>query len=153
MLNIVIQKEIEKHLAPYPGASDFLIAFGCLCHAVDDLIDRDNPAIKDYQMLVMDCFGLATDVYSCWFYHQNVLWLYPIAKNTHRLYSDALAWEKSDVEWRRTCADVWRCSGNEMVVAVLEHLCHVPTPDLRRISLALREDSWEVNHTAEGRPV
>jgi hypothetical protein len=153
MLNICIQKEIEKHLAKYPGASEFIIAFGALCHAVDDLIDRDNPEIKDYKMLVMDCIGMATDLYSCWFYQENVLWLYPIAKNTHRVYSDALAWEKSDVEWKRQCADVWRCQGNEMVLAVLHHLCHLPPSDLRRISLAMREDSWEQNHTSDGKQI
>lgn len=150
MLNIVVQKQIEKHLSKHPGAVEFIAAFGALCHAVDDLVDRDNPAVKDYKMHVMDCFGLATDVYSCHFYQQHHLWLYPIAKNTHRLYSDSILWEKSPVEWQKQYADVLRCCGNEMVCAVLEHLCHVPPSELRLISLAMREDSWEQNHTADG---
>lgn len=151
MLDIVLRKQIAKHLEQHPGATEFICAFGNLCHAVDDLIDQDNPAIKDHRMLVMDCFGLSLEVYSCWFYQKHIAWLFPIAKNTHRLYSDSISWEKSPVEWQRQYADVIRCCGNEMVVAILDHLCHVPPAELRKISLAMREDSWEQNHTAEGK--
>ena len=153
MLEIVLQKEIDKHLEKHPGAKEFIVTFADLCHAVDDLIDRDNPEVKDYKLHVLDCFGLASDVYSCWFYHQNHLWLYPIVKNTHRVYSDSIVWEHSEVQWKREYADKLRCCGNELLLAVLEHLCHVPAADIRRISIGIREHAWERGHDAEGRPV
>ena len=152
-MDIVLKKEIEKLLEPHPGASDFIAGYGMLVHAVDDLIDRDNPAVKDYKLHVLDCFGLAADVYSSWFYHKNVQWLYPVIKNIHRVYSDSIVWEKSDVAWKRDYADKLRCAGNEVLLAVLEHLCRVPYADVRRISIALREDSWHRHHTVEGGPV
>jgi hypothetical protein len=151
LMDICLQKEIEKHLKPIPGALEFVDAYGTLVHAVDDLIDRDNPEIKDYKLHVLDCFGLAADVYSNPFYHSN-LWLYPIVKNIHRVYSDSIVWETA-AAWKGQVADTLRSSGHEIIMAILEHLCRLPFPDLRRISLGLRENSWHEHHDAEGRPI
>jgi hypothetical protein len=151
-MDICLQKEIEKHLKQIPDALEFVHAYGVLVHAVDDLIDQDNPAHPDFKILALDCFGLAADVYSNPFYHRN-LWLYPIVKNIHRVYSDSLAWEKSDTAWKATVGDTLRSSGHEIVLAILEHLCRLPFADLRRISLSLREYSWFQHHTADGKPI
>jgi hypothetical protein len=153
VLDICTQKEIAKHVAAHPGAAEFITAYGHLCHAVDDLIDRDNPSIKDYKLLMLDAYALAADVYSCWFYHQNLQWLYPVIKNIHRVYSDSILWEKSDVPWKREYADKLRCCGNEVIMAILEHLCHVPYPELRKISIAMRENAWLQHHDVDGRMV
>lgn len=153
MLDICTTKEIEKHLAPFPGAKEFLFAFSSLCHAVDDLIDQDNPEVKDPKMHVLDTFGLAVDIYSCPFYQHNISWLYPVVKNIHRVYSDSVVWEKSEVEYRRQVADALRCCGNEILLAILEHLCRLPGADLRRLSLAAREDLWEKSHGEKGEAV
>ena len=153
MLDICLQKEIQKHMAPHPGAAEFTVAFGNLCHAVDDLIDQDNPAVKDYKIHLLDTIALAEDIFSSPFYHSNLWWLYPIVKNIHRVYCDAVLWEKSTVEWQARYGDVLRCFGNEIIVAILEHVCHLPYQDLRRISLGLRENSWHEHHDKDGRPV
>lgn len=153
MLSIDITHEIEKHLAPHIGAVEFLKAFSNLCHMVDDLIDRDNPAIRDYRLLALDTYCLAAEVYSCDFYAKHRLWLFPVVMNVHRVYSDSVVWEKSEIEWRRQYADALRCCGSEVLMAILHHLCHISYSDLRRISQACREDIWEKSHDSEGRPV
>ena len=153
MLNIVLQHTLDKHLAKHPDAKAFLAAYGQLCHAVDDLVDRDNPEIKDYKWLTVDAFNLAIDVYSSPFYHANISMLYPLVKQIHRVWSDSLVWEKSSVTWQREYADKLRCCGNEIAVAILEHLCHLPYEELRRVSILIREDSWSRHHTAAGQPV
>ena len=153
LVNNTLYLEVGKHLEKYPDAAMFLMRYGDLCHAVDDLIDWDNPTFKDRRVLVLDCFNLELDVFSCPFYHTNVFWLYPIAKNIHRVYSASVVWEKSDVEWKRQYADVIRCFGNEMIMAMLEHICHLSYEELRRIDTLMREDSWERHHTPEGKPI
>jgi hypothetical protein len=151
-MDIVLKTELQAHLKQIPGALEFVGGYGTLVHAVDDLIDRDNPTVKNYKLLILDCFGLAADVYSNPFYHQN-LWLYPIVKNIHRVYSDSVLWEHSEIPFQATVADTLRSSGHEIVMAILEHLCRLPFEDLRRISLALREDSWFKHHDKDGRPI
>lgn len=153
MINIVLTHMLEKHLAPFPEARAWLDAYGRLCHAVDDLIDRDNRAVADYTLHTLDSFNLAMDVYSHPFYSKNSAWLYPLLKHNHRVYSDSILWENSPVEWQRHYADVLRCGGNEVILAVLEHICRVPWAELRRISLLQREDCWQRSHTQEGAPI
>lgn len=153
MMNDDLRKQLDGHLAKFPDAGQFLLGFGFLCHAIDDLIDRDNARIENYPMLVLDCYNLALDVYSSRFYHDNHAWLYPVAKNIHRVYSASIAWEKHSEEWKARYADVLRCCGNEMIVAVLEHTCHLPYCELRKIDAALREDSWHIHHDNTGKPI
>lgn len=153
MLSEPLKTELEMLLAPHKEAAAFLNAYGLLCHAIDDLIDRDNKQIADYSHHALYCYNLALDVYSCPFYHVNLHWLYPLAKNIHRVYSDSVAWEKSDVVWKAEYADKLRCCGNEMILAILDHVCRLPFADIRRISLLIREDSWHRHHTIEGKPI
>jgi hypothetical protein len=148
-----IAKEVKEHLSKHEGAVEFIAGYGMLVHAVDDLIDRDNPEIKDYKIHVLDCYNLSMDVFSSAFYQRNWMWLYPIVKNIHRVYSDSVTWEHSDVNWKRQYADSIRCCGHEVLMAVLEHLCRLDYAELRRISLALREWSWHQHHDAEGKPI
>lgn len=148
-----IQTEIEKHLEKFPVAKNFLVAYAMLCHAVDDLIDQDNPAHENYTNLALDCMNLALDVYSNRFYHENIVWLYPLLKNKHRVYSASLAWEDSDVAWKAQYADVLRCGGDEMTLAILDHVCHLPYAELRRIDAIFREYTWHRHHTPEGKPI
>lgn len=148
-----IKKQIEIHLEKHPAAARFLHSYGTLCHAVDDLIDRDNPAITDYKALALDCFNLSIDIFSSGFYHANLSWLYPLAKQIHRVFSASVAWEHSKEEWKARHADVLRCCGNEMITGVLEHVCHLPYAELRRIDMLIREDSWARHHDTEGQPI
>ena len=47
------------------------MSFGALCHAIDDLIDQDNPEVKDEKGFILDVAQLAMDVYSSGFYHNT----------------------------------------------------------------------------------
>lgn len=152
-MNEALQKEIASHLAKHPEAAAFLNGYGLLCHAVDDLIDRDNPKIARYETHVLDCYNLALDVYSSPFYQKNVSWIYPLAKNIHRVWSASVVWERFIIPWQAQYADFLRCCGNEMILAVLEHLCHLPYNELRRLDGLIREDSWARHHDKEGKPI
>ena len=141
-MNAILKAEIAKHLAPFPDAANFLVAYGILCHSVDDLVDLDNPRFPDRKLLILDCYNLACDVYSSRFYHDNLAWIYPLVKAVHRIYSASVVWENSEVKWKAEYANTIRCFGAEMIVAVLEHIAHLPYAELRRLDAALREDSW-----------
>lgn len=152
-MNTELHNELAEILTPHQEAFNFLKAFGKLCHALDDIIDRDVIGVTDYTELTLDAFGLAADVYSCDFYRKNATWLYPLVKNKHRIYSAGLAWEKSAVAWQATYADVLRCGGDSsMMLAVLEHVCRLNPVDLRRIDNLIREDGWAEHHNSEGKP-
>lgn len=145
--------DLKERFAKHPGAWEFISNYAILCHGFDDLIDRDNPEIGDYKEFALDLFGHVIDVYSCKFYRDNVLWLYPLIKNIHRAFADSVLWEKSAVDWQRTVADVLRCGGNGLVAAMLEHLCRLQPAEVRNLSLIIREDSWMRHHDKDGKPV
>lgn len=152
-MNAEFQSEIERLLKPYPGAAHFIHTYEMLGHAVDDLIDRDNPSISDYSVFTLDVFNLALDLYSSKFYHDNMMWLYPIMKVKHRVYSASIVWEHDPEKWKADYADVLRCcGGGTLLLAVLEHVCHLSYQELRRIDAKIREDAWANQHDKEGKP-
>ena len=146
-----LSQELWKHLENYPDAVAFMKSYETLCHMVDDLIDRDGG--HDFMLLTLDSFSQAMDVYSSRFYQQNWYWLYPLCKNLHRVWQRSVIWEKSDLEWKRQVADALRCSGGEMTVAILEHVCHLPQEELRRMDSLIRETAWAIHHDANGEPI
>jgi hypothetical protein len=146
------QAEIAKQMAGFKQAANWMRAYEILCHMVDDLIDRDKNGM-DYTLLTLDAFSLAADVYSAPFYQQNCTWLYPLCKSLHRVWSASIAWEHDATPWKAHYADVLRCCGSEMTMAVLEHVCHLPQSELRRIDAMMREAGWELHHDKEGNPI
>ncbi|HUD83738.1 MAG TPA: hypothetical protein VMQ67_09555 [Candidatus Saccharimonadales bacterium] len=147
-MNAELKSEIEKHFVNHVEAARFLCGYRNLCHQVDDLIDLPQNSTA-----ILDAFNLATDVFSTQFYHSNITWIYPIVKNMHRVYSASVAWEKSDVKWKADYGDVLRCCGNEMTVAFLEHVCHLPYAELRRLDAMMREDAWVTHHDSDGKAI
>lgn len=150
-MNLELASRIESLCSKAPGSWQFILNFGALCHGVDDIIDDDNPDIKDKKAHALAVAQIAMDVYSCPFYHNN-LWLYPLCANIHRVYADSVAWENSDVPWMKQYADTIRCCGNEVVLAILKHCCGVGFDELNQLSLLIREDSYHNHHDAEGKP-
>jgi hypothetical protein len=122
-----------------------------LVHAVDDIIDRDNEKVSNYNVLVLDAFNLLWDLTATPFYQKNIALLYPLVKHIHRVYSASVLWEKEE-GWKTDYADVLRCFGHDMIIAVLEHVGRVPYAEVRRIDLALRADSWIKQHDEKGQP-
>ena len=140
---------LDKALGPYPEARQFIQCFSALGHCVDDLVDRDRKDITDWRLFTVDTFALAMDVYSSPFYLKNASWLYPVCSHLHRLWVDSVVWEKSDDPWKRDYADKIRCCGNEIICAVLQHIAHLPYPQIREISLLMREDAYRRDQEEE----
>jgi hypothetical protein len=94
-------------------AQDFLRAYGTYIHLVDDVIDEK---LDDEIKLIS--FVSARDVYTHPFFLKN-----PSLKMVDVLctnaYSDCVAWEKSEVEWKRQWADHFRHFGSEMALAAI----------------------------------
>ena len=124
-------------------AQKFLSDFGKYIHLVDDNIDEP----VDFEVRILT-FGLAIEVYTSPFFLRNMAALKQIAINCNNAYCDTVAWEKSEVPWKKQFSDHYRHFGCEMGLAVAyivggqEHM--------RSVSLELRTSVWAAHHDAKG---
>ena len=149
---------LNKYLSPRPDAYAWLMSFRTLCHAIDDVIDLpDRRADNEFIGYVTNLY---VDILSADFYSSRRHLFYAIVKSCHHFYFNSVKWEKSEVEWQRTYADVIRCCTNNMVVAVVECVVREESNSYeagyeaaREIGLLVAEKSWFDHHTKEGLPI
>lgn len=146
MSNPVFQK-IESLLKDYPEALDFLTIFHDLCHRIDDIIDEKNTNSE----FIINSFICAAGVYSCKFYRDNVVELFPLVCHISNTFADSVIMENSSIDWQRNFGDAIRNCANDMVVYVVAKLCG--WQQAREISMLLREDSYLKHHTENGLPI
>lgn len=124
-----------------PDALMFVSAFHHYCHTIDDFVDGDKQFNAES---MLDMLMQANVLYSTPFYINNCIRLQPVIANITNTYADSVAWEKSDVDWKRNVADVIRQCGNDMVVTVA-WICG-GYQHMRTISLKLREFAYHSQH-------
>jgi hypothetical protein len=128
----------------HPDALVFLWSFHYYIHEIDDLVDgqKEFNAENLVGLLVK-----ANTLYSTPFWIGNSAALSSIMVHIAATWLDSVAWEKDPVLWKRNVADVIRLCGNDMVRTV----AHITGSfeSVRRISLRLREFSWQDQHERE----
>lgn len=147
---------LDKFLLKRPDAYEWVISFWNLGHYIDDVIDiPERRADNHYLGKVWNKY---IDVLSHPFYHKYLSYLYPVVKVVHHIYFDSLVWENHPtVEWKSTFADVLRCSGSALIIAVVEIVVTEETgsQDLayeaaREISVVAKEYAWAAHHGENG---
>lgn len=149
---------LRKYFTNRPDAFNWLVAFWNLGHQIDDVIDiPERRADNAYLGLVWNKY---IDVLSDPFYQRYVTKLHPIVKVVHHTYFDSLAWEKSETSWKATFADVLRCNGSALIIAVVEIVVYEETGsyDLayeaaREVSMIAKQCAWEDHHAPDGKPI
>ena len=149
---------LDKYLNDRPDAYNWVVAFWNLGHQIDDVIDiPERRADNSYLGLV---WAKYLNVLSDPFYHRYIVPLRPVVMMMHHVYMDSIAWEHSDVSWKATFADVLRCSGSALIIAVVEIVVYEKTGSYdaayeaaREISLAAKECAWNMHHTDKGEKV
>lgn len=128
-------------------AQDFLRCYGAYIHLVDDCIDEKlEPEIK------LEAFVCARDVYTHPFLLKNPS-LKMVDVCCTNAFADSVAWEKSDVEWKRQWSDHYRHFGSEMALAVAYIVAgggREGHEHMRSISLEMRTSVWAAHHNSKG---
>ncbi len=113
-------------------------------HEIDDIVDGDRTSAED----ILATFARAPVLYSHPFYLKHLPALRQLVLVINNLFADAVAWEKSQDEWKRDWADHNRHAGMEMVVAVAQ-ICG-GYEHARLISREQRAICWQDHHDREG---
>jgi hypothetical protein len=99
-------------------AQEFLQLFNRWGHAIDDLVDGDEPKVVRASETIVRAFAMSVVLFGTPFYLRNFLALRQVTLLIANAYADAAAWEKSDIPWRRAWAEHYRHVGIEMAIAV-----------------------------------
>ena len=137
---------LKKYLAHNDEALLWVLSFLSYIHAIDDIID--NP-IKDNEH-ILKTFEFAAVIYSSRFYWEHIHILYPLVKFAGNSYMDSLVYEKSQEKWKNAMGDVIRQEANNVILAVIEVVNGLNVR--REASLEIREISYWLHHTPEGKP-
>lgn len=124
-------------------AASFLRSWRGYVHDIDDIIDE-----KVSNEFIIATFMQAVFLYSHPFYLKHLDALRQIVVNCTNAYADTVAWEKSEVTWKKNFSDHYRHFGAEMVIAVAS-ICGGYV-HAREISLVLRELCWLEHHNEKG---
>jgi hypothetical protein len=131
-----------------PEAMRWLFAFHEYCHEIDDLEDGEakgvQPSLRIHQR--------ARVVYTLPFFLRHEAELGAVMESVLQLYADSRLWEKSEHERQRRMADVFRCSGN-LVVLTVARLVGWGWEQQRMISPLLWDMSWRSHHDVKGDPI
>ena len=133
------------------AAFTYLVLFNQYSHTIDDIIDDGRDGKPMDAERVIGAFMQCAHVHSHPFYVRHAAHLHPVMLMVANAYADSVAWEKSDQDGPRTMADVLRCAGNEMVLAVAA-ICG-GWAHMRSLSAELRMGSWSDHHTPAGLPI
>jgi hypothetical protein len=149
---------LDKYLGRRPEAYRWTIALWQLGHDIDDVVDI--PERRASNAFLGAVWSKYIDILSAEFYHRYLERLYPVVKICHHTYLDSLEWENSDVPWKATYADVFRCSGSHLIIAVIEIVVYEETGsyDLaheaaREVSMLAKECAWYSHHKDNGEKV
>ncbi len=129
----------------------WVLAYATYVHSVDDIIDNDIPDEKNKHRFILETFEFAECVYAAPYYVMNMNRLRPLIKMASNDFMDSVALADSDKDHHKRISDNLRCSGNAVILAVIEIEGGV---ELRnKASLELREISYTTHHLADGTPV
>jgi len=107
--------ELKRLIGHDQFAYNFCMSYMLFCHAVDDIVD-DKKVEPEH---VLKTWDLATVVFSNPFYIKYSNVLSPLIRASCNMYADSVKYEK-ETDWRKTCADTLRHSGNMVVAAAVE---------------------------------
>lgn len=134
-------------------AAGWLLFWREYVHSVDDDDDEPDRTPADR----CRSHALALEVYNHPFYVAHRAQLEPLIRATNNAYCDAVQWEKSEFEWQRDFADVYRHFGGELVLAVAEICANEQGrwgyEHKRSLSFDLRTYWYLEHHDAEGKPI
>lgn len=122
------------------------------CHGIDDLVDTmqdGRPRMSKDQMVSL--FFTAALLYNSTFYLQHRDILAPIVLLVTNTYRDSIAWENSSKAHLRKMGDVFRTCGNELYMMVA--LVCGGEAHMRKMSLAIKERDFVLQHDATGAPL
>lgn len=139
--------KLQKYLSQNPDSIKFITTFCDYCHDIDDIIDGDKPGYEH----ILQTFAKAATVYSCNFYHNYYISLYPIVLAITNAYADSLRWEKSAEVWKKSVSDTLRSCGNDMITTVVNIVAGYEA--MRDVSITLREVSYSKHHDETGKPI
>lgn len=122
-------------------AMAFMLSFHAYCHLIDDVVDGDVERSDENLFKIL---MHANALYSTPFYLSNAWRLQPVIASITSTYADSVAWEKSDVKWKRDVADIIRMCGNDMITTIAWIVGG--WPHMRSISLRLREAAYHSQH-------
>ena len=137
---------MEKLFLDHPDgqeAKKFLDAWNVYVNDIDDIIDEKITEGE----FILRAFDRATNLYSMPFYVKNMAMLYYNIKGAHHNYADSCIMEKSGIPWQEKQADFLRAT-SQLTLTVVEILGGY---DVRRkLSIAIREDSYNKHHDKDG---
>lgn len=142
----ILRQRIDAILGQNPEALAFIRAFGTWCHGIDDDVDEGLPPEQRVRL-----HWLSAALFSSNFYQAHARELFPVVSLIANAYADSVVWEKSDVTWQRTQADVLRNCGNEMMLAVINIVGGYDA--MREVSRLIREVSHYRHHDEQGNPI
>lgn len=129
----------------------WVLAYAAYCHSIDDIIDNEIPDEESKHQFILKTFEFAETVYTSIYYLSNIERLRPLVKMSSQCYMDSVALMKSAKHHHKQISDALRCSGNEVILAVVEIENGVEVR--AKASLELREISWATHHNELGAPV
>jgi hypothetical protein len=149
MLNdtTLIEKLKQDMSAQYSDALTFLILYRTYSHEIDDIID-EGWTPED----LLGAFITAAQLFSCKFYQQNLMYLYPLVLHVTNMYADTVKWEQENKgTWKQQFADVNRCCANDMLLVVIG--LTLGYDKMREYSELVRITSWNHHHDKDGNPI
>lgn len=132
-------------------AMAFLCEWNRWIHAIDDIVDDARAGRPRGAEDTIAAFAASVYVFSHPFYRAHAATLQPVALLVANAYADSVGWEAAEEAGQRTMADVLRLAGQEMIFAVA--LVVGGYAHLRKVSAAVRSNSWAEHHTEDGKPV
>lgn len=141
---------LSKYI-PVGDAMLWILAYATYVHSIDDIIDNEIPNEESNHQFVLKTFEFAETVYTSIYYLSNIDRLRPLVKMASQCYMDSVALMKSNKPHHKQISDALRCSGNEVILAVVEIENGIEVR--AKASLELREISYNTHHNELGAPV
>lgn len=140
---------IERITLGNKEAHDFLQQYGAFINIIDDVVDEKTDVETRLETMV-----LAREVYTHPFFLKHFAALKQIDVNTTNAYADSVAFERSDVEWKKQWSDHYRHFGSEMALAVAYIVAgggRQGHEHMRSLSQEMRTSVWAAHHDNKGK--
>lgn len=142
---------LRRHLQNNYDAILWVLAYGILCHSIDDIVDGDISKDLNKSQFMLQQFEFTEVVYTNQFYLDNIFKLRPLVKAASQAYMDSVILEQSSNPIHKRMADPLRQLGHEVILACVEIVGGVNAR--RAASIELREIGWKTHHDELGNPV
>lgn len=141
----VFKERLGQIIQEGSEAALFLKAVLGWVHAIDDIEDEETTPEFRLRTHVM-----GVSVMSSNYYQRHAAQLYLPLLLVANNYADSLHLEKSGLSWKRSLADMLRCSSIYLLQAVI--LIEGGWEALRGISELIHENGYYLQHNEEGKP-